>query len=129
MADFIEDGYQESGYIAAVDGVHGPLEFEFRPALVKTADKITGLIQGSNPNWESFADAAAKALARDPGLLKSWSLKDSRGGEVKITEANCLRVRNQLFHKLWMIVAGQMPSDPRDGTQKPPHDLEADTKN
>lgn len=127
--DFIEDGYTEQGYIAAVDGVHGPLEFEFRPALVKLADRITGMIQGERPNWEGFADAAAKALARDPGLLKSWSLKNGKGDAVPITEANCLRVRNQMFHKLWLIVAGQIPSDPRDGTQKPPVDLEADTKN
>lgn len=127
--DFIDDGYTEQGYIAAVDGIHGALEFEFRPALVKLADKITGMLQTDRPNWEGFADSAAKALARDPGLLKSWSLKNGKGDAVAITEANLLRVRNQMFHKLWMIVAGQLPSDPRDGTQKPPADLEADSKN
>ncbi|MCI0358641.1 MAG: hypothetical protein L0211_09165 [Planctomycetaceae bacterium] len=129
-ADFIDDGYTEQGFIAAVDGVHGPLEFEFRPALVKTADKITGMIQGERVDWERFADAAAKALARDPGLLKGWSLKDSKGNAVQITEPNLLRVRNQLFHKLWMIVAGQVPSERRsDDTQPPQVNLEADEKN
>ena len=128
--DFIEDGYTERAYIAGVDRVHGPLEFEFRPALVKTADKITGMIQGERPNWDAFADAAAKALARDPGLLKSWSLKDSRGNAVPISEANLLRVRNLLFHKLWMIVALQMPSDRLpDGTQPTAANPEADAKN
>ena len=128
MSDFIEDGYSETGFIAAVDGVHGALEFEFRPALFKLADRITGLIQGERADWQRFADEAAKALGQDPKLLQSWTLKDSKGNPVQITAANCLRVKNQLFHKLWLIVAGQLPSDPRDGTQKPTTP-EADSKN
>lgn len=130
---FIDDGYTEQGYIAQLDNVHPALEFEYRPALVKLADKITGLIQGERPDYERFIDAAAKAMAREPGLLKSWSLRDAKGNAVQITEANLQRVRNLLFHKLWMIVAGQSPSDRRpDGTvpgDGKPANLEADAKN
>lgn len=125
MSDFLDDGYTEAGYLKAVDGIHGCLEFEYRPALVKTADRITGLIQGERPDWERFADSAAKAMATDPGLLKSWSMKNRKGESVPITVDNLLRVRNQLFHKLWMVIAGQMPSD---GQPSKPN-LEADAKN
>lgn len=129
--DFIEDGYSQPGYIAAEpNGLHGPLEFEFRPALGKLADKITGMIQGENPSYEGFWDAVAKALGTDPRLLQSWSLKDSKGNAVQITAANIQRVNQLIVHKLWMIVSGHRPSDPRpDGSQPPKATVEADTKN
>jgi len=128
VADFIEDGYTEQGYIAAADGIHGPLEFEYRPALAKLADRISGMLQGDRPNWDGFWDAIAKALAREPKLLQSWSLKDSKGGDVPITEANVLRCKQA--HKIWAVVTGQRASDLRpDGTRPGQPDLEADAKN
>lgn len=130
MSDFIEDGYSEQGYIAAIDGIHGALEFEYRPAIGKLADRVTGMIQGDRVNWEAWWEAVGKALAVDPGLLKSWSLKDAKGNAVPITSANIQRVRQLLIHRLWMIVAGQLPSDRRpDGSRPRDVDLEADAKN
>lgn len=130
MSDFIDDGYSERFYIAPVDGLHGELEGEFRPALGKLADKITGMIQSDSPNWEAFWDAVSKALAREPKLLLAWSLKDKNGNAVQVTEANIQRTKQLLVHKLWMIVAGQRPSDPRpDGQQIPTVSPEADAKN
>ena len=130
MSDFIDDGYEEEGYIAAVDGVHGPLEFKYRPALGKLADKVLALIQGERPNWDAFWAETTKALARDPHLLKSWSETDRHGQPVPITEANLMRVRDVKFHKLWGVVSGSRPSDTRpDGTKPRQPDLEADSKN
>lgn len=126
MSDFIEDGYSEQGYIKPADGIHGELTFEFRPALGKLADKITSMITGERPNWEGFWDAVPKALAVDPGLLKSWSLKDSKGNPVPITAVNIQRTKQLLIHKLWMIVAGQMASETPDAQRINP---EADLKN
>ena len=123
--DFIEDGYTERGYIKPVDGLHGPLEFEYRPALGALSDRITSLSQGERPDMDRFWQSVAKALARDPGLLKSRSLKNSKGETVPITEANIQRVRQLLVNKLWLIVSGHIPSDNRpDGVN-----VEADAKN
>lgn len=130
MHDYIEDGYTQPGYIAAAEGLHGPLEFEFRPALGKLADKITSLIQGDRPDYEAFWNAVAKALGSEPRLLQSWSLKDSKGQAVPINEAAIQRVRQLMVHKLWMIVSGHRPSDPRpDGSQPAKATPEADVKN
>lgn len=128
--DYIEDGYTETGYITAVDGIHGELRFEYRPAVGRIADRITGMIQGPNADWERWWDESSKALAVKPGLLKAWSIKDRKGNAVPITAANIQNVRQLLIHKLWMIVAGQMASDPEPlGGDASKVDLEADSKN
>lgn len=129
MESYIGDGYQEAFYIAAEDGIHGPLEGEYRPAIGKLADKITSLM--FNQEWDAFWDQCPKALARDPKLLKSWSLLDRKGNPVPITE-DVLKngIRQQLVHKVWLIVSGHRASDPKPGCDpidKP--NLEADLKN
>ncbi len=128
MSDYIEDSYSEKGYIAAVDGIHGPLEFEYRPALGKLADRVLALIQGERPDWVKYWDEMSKALARDPKLLLSWSLKDSKDNDVPITEANVQRCKQA--SKVWMVVCGMRPNDARpDGTRPNLPNLEADAKN
>jgi hypothetical protein len=128
MSDFLEDGYTERGYIAAADGLHGPLEFEYRPALGKLSDRIAALIQGERPNWDAYWDAMSKALASEPKLLLTWSLKNSKDEDVPITAANVQRCKQA--HKLWSIVCGMRPSDSRpDGSRPKQPDLEADAKN
>lgn len=126
---FIDDGYNEEGYIAAEEGIHGPLEFTFRPAVPKLADRITALLVSEK--WEAFWDAAVKALSRDPKLLQSWNVTDAAGREMPITEANVLRLKPRLAHKLWAIVSGGRASDkrPDGGPSSGKIDLEGDAKN
>lgn len=129
MSDFIDDGYTEEGYIANEEGYHGELEFTFRPALPRLADRVTALLMADK--WEAFWDAAAKALASEPKLLQSWSLKGAGGQDVPITAANIQRLKPRLAHKLWSVVSGNRPSDPREGDLPAGGkiDLEGDAKN
>lgn len=119
MSDFIDDGYTERGRIDAEDGIHGQLDFEYRPMIPTVQGRLL-----EKKDAEGFVDACAKVLVRD-GHLKSWSLKDSKGEPVPLTESNVKRVKPRLFDKLWTVIAGLRPSD---GEAKP-IDLEADTKN
>lgn len=116
---FIEDGYNESGYISAEEGIHGALEFEYRPMIPSVQGRIL-----EKKETEAFVDAVCKALIRE-SHLKSWSLKDSKGTAVPLTEANLKRIKPRLFDKLWTTIAGLRPSD-RDPKAI---DLEADAKN
>lgn len=129
MSDFIDDGYSEDGYIAAVAGVHGPLTFKYRPAMGQLVDKATAL--AGRDEWDKFWDLIPKALARDPKLLLEWDETDSKGQLVQITEANLKRIRDMKFHKIWSIIAGLRISDPLpDGTKVGRAvDLENDSKN
>lgn len=121
MESFVtEDGYTESGYIAAEEGIHGPLEFTFRPLLTPRRD-ATARLEG-----DVFANGAAKELAKQ---IKSWSA--SVGGKaLPLTEVNIRAAKPRLFDKLWLIVAGYRGSDPRPDAETPAAvDLEGDAKN
>ena len=134
MSDFIDDGYTSDGYIAADEGVHGPLEFTYRPILPGQRDKVNQYLRRDPANYEAFHEAARKALAgtKDtPARLVSWSLKDRSDQPVPITEANVGRIRPRLFDKLWLVVIGELASDKRPGADGEPTkvDLEGDGKN
>lgn len=128
MSDLIEDGYTEEGYIAAEDGIHGPLEFTFRPLLPATRDKLYGFI--NRDQYEQFHDAAAKTIIRD-GNLVEWSLADSKGNPAGRTEQNLKRIKPKLFDKLYAIMAGTRASDRKpDGSGGGKKvDMEGDAKN
>lgn len=124
--DLIDDGYTENGYIAAEEGKHGELFFEYRPSVPKLADKIGSMI----PDWDRFWPEVAKSLARDPHLLLNWSLVDSKGQPAALSELNILKLKPLLAHKLWGVVSGNRASDPRpDGVQTKKPDFETDGKN
>lgn len=116
----VEDGYTEDGFIAAEEGIHGPLEFTYRPLLTARRDNIARL------EGDAFPNAAAKELAKQ---LKKWSAAVG-GKPLPLTEANIRSAKPRLFDKLWLIVAGYRASDPRPDAEPPAAvDLEADAKN
>lgn len=112
----IDDGYTEQGYIAPVEGLHGALEFTFRPILPARRDAV------ARNDGEGFVTAAAKELAK---AIKSWSA--SAGGKaLPVTEHNIRSAKPRLFDRLWLVVAGYQPSDAKDAGIV---NLEADAKN
>ena len=119
-SDFIDDGYTEKGHIDAETGIHGPLDFEYRPMIVSVQGRLL-----EKKGSDDFTEACCKLLgsAKD-GHLKDWSLVNSKKEKVAITPDNLKRVRPRLFDKLWQIIAGLRASD---GMQ--PVNLEADGKN
>ena len=108
MTDFIDDGYTEDGYLAAEKGFHGELSFRFRPMLPEQRDGIDQVTikEGSVKGCKAIATAIANKVS-------SWSLKNAKGEDVPITPANAGRLRPRLFDKLWAVIAGRMPSDPK----------------
>ncbi len=116
--DYIEDGYTEKGSLDAEAGIHGAIQFEYRPMMPVAQGRLL------DTKGEAFIPAVAKALCGKEGSLKSWSLVDSKKQPVPVSEANILRIKPRLFDKLWQVVAGIRPSD---GGK--PLDLEADGKN
>lgn len=134
MSDYIDDGYEEQGYIAADEGVHGPLEFTYRPILPGQRDRVNQFIRRDPANYEAFHEAARKALAgtKDaPARLLTWSLTDRGGQPVAITEVHVGRIKPRLFDKLWLILIGELASDRKPGAdgERTKVDLEADAKN
>jgi hypothetical protein len=134
VSDFIDDGYTEEGYIKADEGVHGALEFTYRPMLPGQRDKAMQHLRREPADYAAFHEAARKALAgtKDtPARLVSWNLKDRDERPVPITEANVGRIRARLFDKLWFILIGELASDPKPGADGQPvkSDVEGDGKN
>ncbi len=119
-SDFIDDGYTENGHIDAEAGIHGPLDFEYRPMVPQVQARTLAKKDG-----DEFINAMSKELAGEKdALVKSWSLMNSKKESVPVTEANIKRLRPRLYDKLWQVVAGVRASD---GGK--PLDLEGDRKN
>lgn len=119
---FIDDGYTQDGYIAEVAGIHGPLEFTFRPMLVETRDKLDrGFLQGSADSHKAAREEIARRLVK-------WSL------DKEHSAANIGRLRPPVFDKLYAIVSGRIASDLKSDAQahqveSTPADQEAALKN
>jgi hypothetical protein len=113
VPSFIEDGYSESGYIAASEGVYDELHFEFRPMLSQQRLKLQEI--GEKEPADKFDRTCAEAIAsKDPSLAKlvSWSLKTPGGKDVPITADNILRMSPKLWSTMFNIIGGYRASDP-----------------
>lgn len=93
ISDFISDGYTEEHTIKAVEGVHGELNFSFRPAMAEQSSELVDC----NGNDKLYITKAVNML---PTLLLGWTLKDSGGALVTITRENIARVRRPLLSKI-----------------------------
>ena len=113
MTDFIDDGYTQEGYIASVEGVHGSLSFTYRPLIVEQRDAIDDVTirQGGAKGSRACAAALAQQVSK-------WDLCKGNAEPVQIESANLTKVRPALFDKLYAIVAGRRPSDPRPTSTK-----------
>ncbi|PQO45866.1 hypothetical protein [Blastopirellula marina] len=96
---FIDDGYCEQGHIAALAGVHGPLDFVYRPMI--HADKEAYYEQAKRPGVRPTV-AIAHFVAQH---LHQWSLSRP------IVAAEVERLRPRLLERLFYIVMGEIASD------------------
>jgi hypothetical protein len=104
-ADYFHDGYSQSGFIAAVSGLHGPLRFSYRPALVEERSALyTAAGRLSAP---AFDRHVAQFLAEK---LIDWDLLDARRRPVEPAPETLLRIQPELFVKLSGIVLGTTAS-------------------
>lgn len=96
---FIDDGYDQDGHIAAVEGVHGPVDFTFRPMI--QADRQAHyelVVKKKLPVDKAMERTVAKHI-------RSWSLKREP------TPENLGRLRAPLLEKLHAIISGEAASD------------------
>lgn len=104
---FISDGYTETAYFKAREKMYEALVFEFRPmTLTEQAEwqKEYDRIQKKEPdNPLAVRENVATWLARK---LVNWDLTGP-AGKVEITRANVLKLKDDLFFRLWRVVSLQ----------------------
>lgn len=104
---YINDGYTERGYIAGVPGLHGPLRFAYRPALL---EEVTAYNRGADKLKDHELNKYAARWAA--GRLQSWDLTDHKGNPIPIAADALLRLRSpRLFYRLVRIFLGDEASD------------------
>lgn len=105
-SDYINDGYTEEGFVAAVPGLHGELRFTFRPFTVEERAQVTNGLRNVQPHLHNrkYAIEAAKKIT-------AWSLRDGADKPVEVKADTVYAIRPALFDRLIDILLGYKPSD------------------
>lgn len=100
------DGYTESGTVAAMPGIYPAVRLTWRPMLIeelvayhKAADRASPL---------QLRQVVGKLLADH---IVSWDLKGGKGETVLVSTANMLRLKDPLFNRLFGVVSTQEAPD------------------
>jgi len=101
-----EDGYTEPGFIRAEEGLHDELRFAFRPVLVEQQAPLVASLETMKPVEK--VRKIAQVIAEQ---VKEWSLTDTDGDPVPVTEQTTRRLKFSIFYRLWGIVLGTEPTD------------------
>ncbi len=115
MTNIIRDGYTQTGYIEAVDGMHEAVNFRYRPMLpedVEFAEHEANKI-GADPR-----KAVRLIAARVSQQLVEWDQKEEDGKDAPTDFETVRRLRYQVLNKLYRIIAGLVASDPLPGASK-----------
>lgn len=100
------DGYTEPGYLAPVPGKSLELRFTFRPLLAEERRGLLETMEKMKGGQEAVK--VAEVLAEQ---IKTWDVKDAKGGDVPINVTIMRRVKPSVLWALWGIVAGSDASD------------------
>lgn len=119
---FIDDGYNETGFIKESEGLYPAVTFEYRPFTssewMRYLDKADDKVLAKN------LDDLVKALKDH---LKSWDLRDRNENIVPITTDTLKKLKHVLLKRIFAIVTCQEPSDEHPKATTP--NEEADGKN
>jgi len=102
---FVDDGFDESAYIAESPGLHPAVRFTYRPLI---ASERSAWFRDMDRKPDDRAQITADMLARK---VQSWDLKDRSGAVAKIEPAQLLKLRPRLWDRMLAIVSGQDASD------------------
>jgi hypothetical protein len=102
----LADGYTERAFLAELPGIHGRVEFGYRPLLQEEIVAYETASKGRQ--GMQLREFVAGLLA---AKLKSWDLRDGKGQVVAITAPHLLRLKERLFLRLWAVVSGQEAPD------------------
>ena len=105
-SDFINDGYTEEGYIAAVEGLYESMRFSYRPYLSEERARVMAPINAAKPENRAVMYMQT-ALAK----LQSWDQCNSAGEPLALTLDNLKKVRIAKLDRLTDIVLGFAPTD------------------
>lgn len=104
----IRDGFTQSGYIKEEEGVHGELEFMFRPMIPEEShvsqSKTERLLRIHDKEHKAIQHMAKDLATR----VTEWSDDDP------ITVDTLRRTRPALLWKLYRVVTGEDASDIKD---------------
>jgi hypothetical protein len=106
---FFRDGYTRRARINAAPGLHGELNFSYRPLLVDQRDDITKLVLDKRQTTKQVYDAMSSMMA---GQITQWDASAERDGEeVAINAANVRRLPPALFDRVFDVICGAKPHD------------------
>lgn len=110
---FIEDGYTRRARINAVAGLHGRLDFAFRPMLPRDCEdleaRITTLMnRGDN---KGASNLVASVLENH---ITEWDVRLRDKSVAKISADSLARLMPGLFTKMKLIVQGAKATDTRE---------------
>lgn len=107
VCDYIDDGYNEKGFVKELENVHGDFRFEYRPVYVSDRQAITTAAKSITDD-EYIRFIAQKTIDN----LGSWSLKQRGTGQpLPVSLEWLLKVKPQLFWRVVDIVTGFGASD------------------
>lgn len=103
MATWIpDDGYTESGYIAAIPNLHAAVRFKFRPMLAEQRAAWIVEREKLKPGAQQTRKGAELLAAR----TLEWDLKKENGEPIPPTLPNVLRLNPLLLARLVNIYCG-----------------------
>lgn len=114
----IPDGYTRPGRIAAVNELHGELNFTFRPMVPNERDDIYAVIRRFADDPRKYNEVISKAIA---DKVQEWDARDTNGKTYPITPRNAANLQPELFDKLYNVLMGTRASDPVEDQTEEEH--------
>lgn len=107
---YIPDGYTKRGYVAAIEGLHGAVEFTYRPVVFEQfIAHRDAYIAPANPKARHMVPPATLHEC-----VKTWNVTDpTTGAEIPVAAKAFARLPPPVMEKMFWIVLGTQPSDPR----------------
>lgn len=107
---FIEDGYNEDGYIRHREGMwDNDLRFLYRPmTIVEQRELVRRVAKCKEDDVAGQLIEQAKAVTKH---IREWDYKRPDGREIEIAPASLLKMKPLLFATICSIVCGYEPSD------------------
>jgi hypothetical protein len=107
---YIPDGYTKRGYVAAIEGLHGAVDFTYRPVQFEQfIAHRDAYLAPANPKTRHMVPPASLNE-----YVKTWDVTDpNSGAEVPIAAKSFARLPPPVMEKMFWIVLGTQPSDPR----------------
>jgi hypothetical protein len=102
----IEDGLEQEAYIAEEMGLHPECRFSYRPMSPEEFESFDDKVSKESPGRSR---AMVGKLLSDK--IRKWSLVNSKGLPVAITEYSCRSLRAILQMKIYQIVTGVRATD------------------